>query len=95
VAQKVRVDCITKPDRNNLHRHITHIGGPQPDGSGRYKIEEEKAIRGIKDGTWHFFVHEGGRTVDIIIETHMGREFLKTENDGYRPDNLLALPECR
>lgn len=94
MAQRVRVDCITKPDRNNPHRHITHIGGPQPDGSGRYKIEEERAIQGITDGTWSFYVHVGTHSVNVVIERHLGREYLKTEADGYRPDNLLSLPEC-
>jgi Protein of unknown function (DUF3892) len=95
MAQRVRIDCITKADRYDPHRHITHIGGPQPTGTGRFKIPEEGAIQGIKDGTWSFYVQAGGRTVDVVIERHSGREFLKTESDGYRPDNLLSLPECQ
>jgi Protein of unknown function (DUF3892) len=36
----------------------------------------------------------GGRTVAVIVAFHSGRKYLKTEADGYSPDNLLALPEC-
>jgi hypothetical protein len=39
-------------------------------------------------------VSRGGRTVRVIVVTHNGREYLKTEGDRYSPDNLLALPEC-
>lgn len=94
MADSVRVTCITKPDRNNPHRHITHIGGTNPDGT-RWYLTEEDAIDGIKRGKWQFYVHAGGRSVWVIIErAPSGREYLKTEADGYRPDNLLSLPEC-
>jgi hypothetical protein len=32
-----RIDCVNKPDRNSPHDHITHVGGPNVDGSGRWK----------------------------------------------------------
>jgi len=31
----------------------------------------------------------------VIVAVHNGRKYLKTAADGYSPDNLLALPECR
>jgi hypothetical protein len=93
MATRIQVQCITKPDRNNPHRHITHIGGLNSDGS-RWKVTEERAIEKIRAGEWSFYVNRGDRTVNVVIEKHEDREYLKTENDGYRPDNLLALPEC-
>jgi hypothetical protein len=30
----------------------------------------------------------------IIARGPSGREYLKTNADHYKPDNLLALPEC-
>jgi hypothetical protein len=32
-----QIDCINKPDRLSPHEHITHVGGPNPDGTGRWK----------------------------------------------------------
>jgi hypothetical protein len=86
--------CINKPDRYDYYRHITHIGGVNPDGS-KWHLSEEEAIAGIRRGEWTFYVEGGGRTVWVTIEKGpSGREYLKTEPDGYREDNLLSLPEC-
>ena len=94
MAQRVRVQCINKPVRNDPYRHITHVGGLNGDLS-RWKLTEEEAIQGIKDRRWQFYVSEKGLTADVVIaRSRFGREHLKTEADGERPDNLLALPEC-
>jgi len=45
-------------------------------------------------GVETYYVSKGGRTVPVIIAIHQGRPYLKTQDDGYSPDNLLALPEC-
>ncbi len=90
----IRVECINKYPRQDPHRHITHIGGTNPDGS-RWKLTEESAIEGIRADKWDFYVHAGNRTVRVIIaRSAAGHDYLKTEADGYRPDNLLSLPEC-
>ena len=57
-------------------------------------MSETDAISGIKADKWKCFVSVNGRSVWVIIATHNGREYLKTEADGYQPDNLLSLPEC-
>ena len=83
-----QVTCVTKPDRPGPHERIQAIGG-----SG-WKHSEDDAIRWIKAGTESYYLQSGGATVRVIIATRLGREYLKTEPDGERPDNLLALPEC-
>jgi hypothetical protein len=95
MAQRVRIQCITRPGgRTDPHRHITHVGGQNPNGSP-WKLTEEAAIQGIKDGKWDFYTLEGGMVAEVIYETGpSGREFLKTVPDGQRPDNLLSLPPC-
>ena len=86
---RLQVTCIRKRgDHYDPHERIQGIGG-----SGWYKSEDE-AIRDIEDGTNSFYVTVGGRTVAVKVSTHQGRKYLKTEADGYSPDNLLALPEC-
>lgn len=74
------------------HERISHIGGPNNDGT-RWKLTEDEAIRSIEEGKYQFYVNVNGRLVDIIIALHNRRKYLKTEADGYSPNNLLNLPE--
>lgn len=54
----IQVECINKYPRQDPHRHITHIGGRNPDGT-RWKLTEEAAIQGIREGKWDFYVQVG------------------------------------
>ena len=94
MADSVRIQCINKTDRNNPHERIRSIGGTNPDG-GRWKLSQSEAIEGIEQGKWRFYVNVGGRSVQVIIgKSAYGHKYLKTENDGEQPNNLLSLPEC-
>ena len=89
------IDCINKSDRPNPHERITHVGGPNPNGT-RWKLTQEKAIQGIRAGTWSFFVRRGVSAVEVVVAvSRWGHYYLKTQADGEMPDNLLSLPECR
>ena len=95
MADRHEVLCIAKGDRLNPHERITHIGGRNGDGSA-WKITQQAAIEGIENGKWSFYVSRGGRTVSVMVSlSRYGHKYLKTENDGEQPDNLLSLPECR
>ena len=83
-----QVKCINKTDRASRHERISHIGGDW----GR--ITESEAIRQIKLDRNAFHVRVGNFDVKVIIATHLGREYLKTESDTTTVDNLLSLPEC-
>jgi hypothetical protein len=52
------------------------------------------AIANVKRDSTSYYVSAGGRTVWVVVAKHNGREYLKTQADGYSPDNLLSLPEC-
>jgi hypothetical protein len=94
MTQSVEIRCINKSDRYNAHERIKNIGGVNADGS-RWKMSEEKAIAGIEDFTWSFYVTRGGSTVRVVVATsRYGNKYLKTVADGEQPDNLLSLPEC-
>jgi hypothetical protein len=87
---RYQVSCINKTDRYNAHERIRNIGG-----SG-WKFTETEAIGYIERREHTFYVTAGGSTVQVIIATsRYGNKYLKTENDGEQPDNLLSLPECR
>jgi hypothetical protein len=91
---QIQVKCINKSDRYNPHERILSIGGTNPDGT-RWKLSEPDAIAGIEKGEWQFYVNVGVKTTWVIIAlSSLGHKYLKTEEDGEHPNNLLNLPEC-
>jgi hypothetical protein len=86
----LQILCITKlPDHTDRHRRIQAVGG-----NGFYDAEST-AIANVKRDANYYYVSEQGKSVWVIVRTHDGREYLKTQNDRFLPDNLLSLPECR
>jgi hypothetical protein len=85
-----QIKCITKlPNHQDRHRRIQAVGG---DG---FYDPEETAIANVKRDPNYYWVTEQGKSVWVIVKTHDGRNYLKTQNDNFLPDNLLSLPECR
>jgi len=90
-----RIDCINKPDRNSPHERITAVGGPKPDGAGRWKETTDNVIRFIEKNQHRFYTHEGDKTAWVGVRVSAaGNKYLQTHADGYWNDNLLALAEC-
>lgn len=85
--------CIQKSFRNSPHERIEFIGGLNSNGT-RWKITQARAIQGIEEGKWQFYVNQNGYIVNVIIGTHLGNKYLKTQNDGLGVNNLLNLSEC-
>lgn len=93
MATDLQVKCIKKTNRTDPHERIHGIGGTKGDGT-RWYLSESDAITGIENGTYKFWTSANGKSVRVIIATHNGRKYLKTEADGVHPNNLLSLPEC-
>jgi hypothetical protein len=89
----LQVWCISKREHHNPHERITHIGGANPN-STPWKMTESAAIIGIESLTYSFYVSVNDKRVMVEVAERNGRKYLKTETDGYAPNNLLDLPEC-
>ncbi|MHB8830754.1 MAG: DUF3892 domain-containing protein [Patescibacteria group bacterium] len=89
-----QVTCITKPNPNSPHEHITHIGGGT--GSDRWKLTREDAIRRIEQKIDSFYVigSRGDKAWVGVVRPDYGPAYLRTYADGKWNDNLLALSQC-
>ena len=93
MATRKQVNCINKRgNHHNPHERIESIGGIY--NGLRWKMAENSAIFNIKYGLEEYYVMVDGKSVNVIIAKHEGREYLKTTADGYAPNNLLNLNEC-
>ena len=77
----------------DAHERISHIGGLNIDGT-RWILTEDDAIKSIEDGRYELYVSVNGKSVDVVVAKHGERKYLKTQSDGYSPNNLLNLSEC-
>ncbi|WFU53596.1 DUF3892 domain-containing protein [Bradyrhizobium pachyrhizi] len=93
MAKRARIRYVSKTDRPNPHERITHVGGPNPDGTP-WKRSIRQVIKDIESDEWEFYVEENGRRVDVVWATHDGHKYIKTTADDIQPNNLLLLANC-
>jgi hypothetical protein len=70
------------------------VGGFNVGASTRWKITQQQAIDYIEKREHTFYTMVSGRRANVIVAVHNGNKYIKTENDGEQPNNLLSLPEC-
>ena len=86
-----QVTCIVKRGNHyNPHERIEKLGNT----AEQWMMNEDTMIRKIEGGS-SYYTYVNGKKADIVIATKDGRKYLKTTADGYSPDNLLALAECK
>lgn len=92
---ELRVTCINKSNRTDIHEKIINIGGVNPDNS-QWRQSQEKAIQNIEDSKCSFYVISNGIKTNLIVaKSAFGHKYLKTQADSTTSNNLLSLPECQ
>ncbi len=87
---RYQVTCINKRGGHyDPHERIEYNGH-----QSNWKISEDSAIQRIEGALDSFYTLVNNRQAEIIVAVHNGRKYLKTDADGYAPNNLLAQPEC-
>ena len=89
----VQVTCITKPNPQSPHEHITHLGNP----SAGWKWTREQVIASIDARTNTFFVIDprNGKRADVGVVREPGKApYVRTHADGDWNNNLLSLNQC-
>ena len=93
MSKLVQIQCV-KCDRANPLQRVRYVGGLNPGGT-RWKLSEDAAIAGMKEGKWRFWAAGDKKSVWIVTaKSTSGHEYLKAERDWVQPATLLALPEC-
>lgn len=87
------VTCITKPNRESVHEHITHIGNV----TANWRLQRETVVGMIESKTGSFYTIDAstGQRAYVGVVRPVGRPaHLRTHADGKWNDNLLAQREC-
>lgn len=89
----VQVTCITKPNPQSSHEHITHLGNPR----AGWKWTREQVIASIEGKTNNFFVvdpNNGKRSIVGVVRPTGRPAYVRAHADGDWNDNLLSLNQC-
>jgi hypothetical protein len=92
------VVCINKhPTHQDAHNRIEYIGTNTSSTETTYSKKWPLAdvVTAIdKNGDTFWCTDKNGDRVKCVTATRNGYKYVKTENDGIQPDNLLAQREC-
>lgn len=89
---RIEVTCVTQNVSYQEYERIENIGGLNPNGT-RWKVSQQRAIIGIEQKKWHFYINKNNSIIDIIIASNNGRKYLKTKEDD-SVNSLWDLPDC-
>jgi len=91
MTTEYRITCVTKPNRNSAHEHITSVG---VEGFAR-RLRVDEVIDYLHSKTFAFYTWVNGQKAYVGVVDVPGRaSFIRTYADRTWNDNLLALPEC-
>ena len=84
------VSVANRAYSNDPLERVAAISGVNSDHT-HWKLSQEAAIAAIEAGTDEFIVKDGGHTVKLVVLTHGGQKYLRTEREKTHPDDLLRL----
>jgi uncharacterized protein DUF3892 len=87
-----QITCITKPNPQSTHEHITHVGNPPT-----WVWPRERVIQSIEQKANTFFVLDPrtGKRSDVgVVRPQSAVPYLRTYADGDWNNNLLSLNQC-
>jgi len=93
---EVQVTCITKPNPQSPHEHITHLGNPRSTNGG-WMWTREQVIVSIEAKTNAFYVVDsisGKRAYIGVVREEGKAPYVRTYADGRWDNNLLSLNQC-
>jgi hypothetical protein len=88
-----QITCITKPNVNSPHEHITHVGNPRVP----WKLKTEEVIHQIESKVSTFYVKDtwsGAIAYVGVVRSAGHAPYIRTYADGRWNDNLLSLNQC-
>ncbi len=87
------VTCVTKPNRQSPHEHITHLGGP---AGGGWTRTTPQIINLIENNGDNFYTQDGQKRayIGVRVNPRTGLKYVQTFADNDWKDNLLSLDAC-
>jgi len=82
------VSTVGRAYSRDPFERVASIGGTNADRT-RWSLTQTAAIVLIERGTDEFFFQVGDRRVRVIVLTHGGEKYLKSEREKTHPDELL------
>lgn len=88
--KEIEIKYIEKTDRTNPHERIKFVGGTDSNGK-IWKLSENIVITRINRKICRFYTTGNVKRTEVIVATHKGKEYLKTDSDSTTKNNLLSL----
>jgi hypothetical protein len=84
------VSSVNRAYSTDPFERVDTIGGINADLT-RWRLSQAAAIAAIEAGTDEFFVKASDQVVKLVVQTHQGQKYLKSEREKTHPDDLLNL----
>jgi hypothetical protein len=75
------------PSHHDAHKRILGVA------SQTKYYQQREVLADISSGHNSYYVMVNGKRANVVRAIHNGDAYIKTEPDGYAPNNLLNLPE--
>lgn len=90
-VQRRTVTFVQKAYSLDPYERVDSIGGINSDKS-RWRLSQQAAIAAIEAGQEEFFIAAPDRVVKVVVTSHAGQKYLKTDSEGPGRDSLMNLP---